>query len=278
MIERQHSFTNAKGLRIAYRAWLPNSTPRAIVLISHGLGEHSGRYQHVADALTAAGFVCYGIDHLGHGLSGGTRAYVPDGWLPVRDLAQLHDIVSAQRENLPAFVCAHSMGALIGLGFALRYPERLRGMVIIGAPLHSEFARPRWLVALCLWAAQYIPKVRLSPPVFPKVLTHDDELLQIWRDDPLVDKGMWRVGTSAALALMARDIRKDAHELKLPMLILHGEEDHLAPASGSRFLAESAESSDITLRVYPDLRHELVNETRRDEIIASIRDWLLARV
>ena len=177
----------------------------------------------------------------GHGLSGGTRAFVPDGWLSVDDLAQLHDIVSAHHDSLPAFV----LRAQHGRSDRTRIrPTLSRTLARHGHHRRSsaQRVRPSALAggACCLWAAQYIPKVRLSPPVFPKVLTHDDELLRIWRDDPLVDKGMWRVGTSAALALMARDIRKDAQELDLPLLILHGEEDHLAPASGSRFLAEKS--------------------------------------
>ena len=276
MIEHEGRFQNADGFSIAYRAWLPDTKPRAIVLISHGLSEHSGRYRHVAEALVTERFVCYGIDHRGHGLSEGRRAYVPDGWQLVADLAQLHDIVSARHDGCAVLLCGHSMGALIGLGFALRYPGRLRGMALIGAPVHSEFDKPRWLIALCLWAARYLPTMRFSPPGSPTVLTHDAAMLQAWREDPLVNKGMWRIGTSAALIQLARDIRENASQLELPLLLLHGGDDRLAPASGSQFLAAQASSADSTLRIYPELRHELVNEVGRDEIIATIRDWLLA--
>ncbi|MCY3781570.1 MAG: lysophospholipase [Chloroflexi bacterium] len=279
MIERENSFINADGVTIAYRVWLPEARGRrGIVFISHGLGEHSGRYRHVAEALTEVGFVCYGIDHLGHGLSGGARAYVPDGQLPVRDLDQLYHIVRAEFPDLPALLFAHSMGSLIGLGFELRYPGRLRGIAITGSPVHGEYAKPAWLVSLCLWAAQHIPKVRLSPPGSPAVLTADAEVLKEWLNDPLVDKGMWRVGTSAALVRLGREICQRAGKIKAPLLLLHGSADHLVPDSGSRFLAENVASADVTLKVYDGLRHELVNETERDEIIRAIRDWLLERV
>lgn len=278
MIEGQDSFENAKGIRIAYRVWLSESqNERGIVFISHGLGEHSGRYRHVAEALTQAGFVCYGIDHMGHGLSGGARAYVPDGQLPVRDLDRLYHLACAEFPNLPALLLGHSMGSLIGLGFELRYPGRLQGIALTGLPVHAEFAKPAWLVSLCLWAAQYIPKIRLSPPGSPAVLTHDADVLKEWLNDPLVDKGMWRVGTSAALALLGREICQRASEITAPLLLLHGSDDHLAPASGSSFLAENAGSADVTLKIYDGLRHELVNETERDAIISKIRDWMLER-
>ena len=276
MIERECRFESAGGLSIFYRKWLPDAgPPRGIVFISHGLGEHSGRYQHVAGALTEAGFVCYGIDHLGHGLSDGTRAYVPDGWLPVRDLDQLYHIARKDFPAPPALLFGHSMGSLIALGFELRFPGRLRGIALTGAATNVEDIHPPWLVSLCLWAAQYIPRLRLSPPTSLAVLTADAEVLRNWRDDPLVDKGMWRVGTSAALARLAREIRRRAGEIETPLLLLHGSDDHLVPASGSTFLAENTSAQDVTLKIYDGLRHELVNETERAAIIALIRDWLL---
>ena len=278
MIESQHRFINADGITIAYRRWLPDrQDARAIVIISHGLGEHGGRYQHVAAALTAAGFVCYGIDHLGHGFSGGTRAYVPDAGLLTRDLERLYRLVRADCPHLPALLFAHSMGSLAGLAFALDNPGQLRGLAITGLPLHGEHTKPAWLIRLCLWAARHIPKVRLSIPSLPWVLTADKDQLRAWRDDPLVDKGMWRIGTSAALLRICRALSQRAGEIDLPLLLLHGSDDHLVPASGSHFLAGTAGSADVTLKVYPGLRHELVNEAERDEIIATIRDWLLAR-
>ena len=233
MIESEDRFVNADSCTIVYRVWRPAEVARAIVFISHGLGEHSGRYRHVAEALTEVGFVCYGIDHIGHGLSNGTRAYVPDGWLPVRDLDQLYHIARLDFPDLPALLFAHSMGSLIGLGFELRYPGRLQGIAITGSPVHGEYEKPAWLVSLCLWAAQHIPKVRLSPPGSPAVLTADADIVKDWLTDPLVDKGMWRVGTSAALIRLCREICQHASEIKTPLLLLHGSDDHLVPASGS---------------------------------------------
>ncbi len=278
MIERQDRFVNANGIAIVYRVWQPAAEARGIVLVSHGLGEHSGRYRHVAAALTGAGFVCYGIDHIGHGLSEGMRAYVPDGWLPVRDMDQLYHMARADFPDLPVLLFGHSMGSLIGLAFELRNPGRLRGIALTGLPVHGEYDKPAWLISLCLWAAQYIPKLRLSPPGLPTVLTGDDEALRAWREDPLVDKGMWRVGTSAALIRLGREICQRAGEIETPLLLLHGSDDHLVPASGSAFLADEVSSDHVTLKIYDGLRHELVNETARDEIIGTIRDWLLLRL
>lgn len=279
MIEREHKLDGADGLPIIYREWLPDDGEAGgLVFILHGLSEHSGRYRHVAEALTAGGFACFGIDQRGHGKSGGARGYLPNPQLAVEDLGQLYRVARAKYTGSPAFAFAHSMGSLIGLAFALRYPGRLHGLVTCGTPLHGEFARPAWLVALCLKAAPYIPKLRLSPPGAPSVLTADQDMLRDWLADPLVDRGMWRVGTSAALIRLCREIRQAAASLQIPLLILHGTADRLAPATGSEFLASAVSSDDVTLNLYPGLRHELVNEVCRDEIIGDIRDWLAQRL
>ena len=278
MIEREFSFDGAGGLSIFYRQWLPDTgQTRGIVLILHGLGEHSGRYRHVAEALTSAGFTCYGIDHRGHGKSGGTRVYLPDPQLAVDDLGKLYRIAYAAFADQPVFAFGHSMGSLIGLGFALRYRGRLHGLVTSGTPLHAELARPAWLIDLCLRAAPYLPRLRLSPPGAPSVLTADAEMLREWKADPMVDRGMWRVGTSAALIQLCREIRQEAQSIETPLLIMHGSADQLVPAAGSEFLARAVRSDDVTLKLYTGLRHELVNEVRRDEIINEIRDWLVQR-
>ncbi len=278
MIEREHKFEGAQGLPIFYREWLPAAGDRrGIVFILHGLSEHSGRYRHLAQALTASGFACLGIDHRGHGNSGGARGYLPEPQLAVEDLSLLHCRAREQFADMPAFAFGHSMGSLIGLGFALRFPRLLTGLITCGTPLHSEFARPAWLVALCLKAAPYLPKLRLSPPSASSVLTSDALKLREWLADPLVDRGMWRVGTSAALIGLTREIRRNAAALEVPLLIMHGTADRLAPATGSEFLAAAVASADVSLKRYHNLRHELVNEVGRDQIIADIRAWLVQR-
>lgn len=278
MIEQEHVFQNANAVAIFYREWRPEAgAARGIALILHGLGEHSGRYRHVACALTAAGFHCYGIDQLGHGKSGGTRAYIPDLELAVEDLRQLYEIVTGQNHQLPVFLFGHSMGSLTGLQFALRYPARLSGIALSGVAVCAEESRPAWLIKLCLFAALYLPKLRLSPPGSPRALSQDPAMLEQWWHDPLIDKGMWRVGTSAALLLAARRIRQAARQLTLPILALHGSDDHLTPASGAFFLRQHVSSADVTVKIFEGMRHELVNEPCRDEVIQVLTGWLLER-
>jgi len=278
MIEREKRFRNAEGLAIFYREWLPEAGDiRGLVFILHGINEHSGRYRHVAAALTQAGLACYGIDHRGHGLSGGLRGYIPDLQLAVDDVEQWYRLVRAERPQQPPLIFAHSMGSLIGLGFVLRHPADLRGIALSGVAIHGERMAPAWLVALLLMVAKILPKCRLSPRGPADVLTRDEGKLREWRDDPLLEKRMWRIGTSAAMLRMARAICASVQSIRLPLLALHGGADQLTPASGAHFLAENAGASDVSVKIYPGLRHELVNEVERDEIIRFLRDWLLER-
>ena len=279
MIEIEHRFQNADGLAIFYREWLPESGPqRGIVLILHGINEHGGRYRHVAEALTDAGLACFANDHRGHGLSEGSRGHIPDLQLAVADVNQLYHLIRARHPLLPPLIFAHSMGSLIGLGFVLGQPEGLRGIALSGTAIHGERMASAWLVKLLLLAAKILPNARLSPRGPADVLTRDEGKLREWGEDPLVEKRMWRIGTSAALVRMGRHICASAHAIKTPLLALHGGADSLTPASGARFLAENAASADVTLKIYRGLRHEVVNEIERAEVIAELRDWLLERV
>ncbi|MCY4061096.1 MAG: lysophospholipase [Chloroflexi bacterium] len=279
MIEGEHRFENAAGISLYYREWLPETKrTRGVVFILHGINEHSGRYRHVAEALTDAGLACYAIDHRGHGLSGGRRGYIPDLRLAVADFESLYHLVRAEHRQQPLMIFAHSMGSLIGLGFVLRQPADLRGIALSGTAIHGEQLAPAPLVSLLQLAARITPRMRLSPRGPADVLTRDQGKLREWQEDALVEKRMWRIGTSAAMLQMARQICASVEAIKTPLLALHGGADRLTPASGARFLVENAASADARLKIYPELRHEIVNEIEREEVISDLRDWLLERV
>lgn len=277
MITNEHTFQNASGLSLFYHEWLPDgNTIRGVVFIVHGHGEHSGRYSHVAQALTDAGFACYGIDHMGHGKSQGDRVYIPDLALAVDDLRQLFEKITAQYPDKPVLMFGHSMGSLIALLFTVKYQSDLKGLVITGSAITGEELQPSWLISLAISAANVIPKVRLSPPSPADILSTDPDIALKWESDPLTWKGMWRIGTSAAMIKAGRSLREQIPSLTLPLLVMHGGADELTPKSGADYIQQHAQSDDITLKIYDGLRHEVVNEIGKEHIIAEIRDWLVA--
>ncbi len=277
MIENKHTFKNKDQTILFYHEWLPDDNSiRAVVFIAHGVGEHSGRYRHVAESFTQAGFACYGIDHRGHGKSDGTRVYFTDIGDVVDDFRQLFEIVHEQYPDKNMLIFGHSMGSLVSLEFTLRYQEDVKALALTGTAITGEEVQPNWLLALAQQAAKIIPTVRLSPPSSPTVLTTDTNEVMKFIADPLTDKGLWRIGTSVAMLEAGRAIRKRAHLLTLPILACHGGDDKLVPPTGATFLKEHVQSEDITTKIYPGLRHELVNEVGREEIIRDITDWLVA--
>jgi alpha-beta hydrolase superfamily lysophospholipase len=276
MITHEQTFENINHATRFYYEWLPDDgIINAIVFIVHGHGEHSGRYRHVAEVFTQAGFACYGIDHMGHGKSSGDRVYIPDMALAVADLRQLFEAITTQYPDKPVLMFGHSMGSLIALQFTLKYQSDLRGLVLTGTAITGEDLQPSWLVSVALMASKVIPKARLSPPLQADVLSTDPDAIIEWANDPHTWKKMWRIGTSAAMIQAGRDIRPQIPQLTLPLLIMHGGADELTPTSGATFIQEHANTDDITVKIYAGLRHELVNEICRAEIIDEITQWLL---
>jgi len=286
MITNEHTFQNNEGISLFYHEWLPdgddirglptNDDIRAIVFVVHGHGEHSGRYTHVAQSFTEAGFACYGIDHRGHGKSAGDRAYIPDMELAVADLRLLYDKITPQYPDKPVLIFGHSMGTLISLLFTLRYQSDVTALVLTGVAITGEESQPALLVSSLMFVASLMPKLTLSPPSSATVLSTDPDIIGQWENDPLNWHGMWRLGTSKAMILAGRTLRERIQELTLPLLVMHGGADELTPSSGATLIEQQAKSADITVKIYDGLRHELVNEVGKEDIIQDITDWLVA--
>lgn len=277
MKQNEHTFNNSENTPIFYHEWLPDSDSiRALVFIVHGYGEHSGRYRHVAEALTAEGFACYGLDHRGHGKSEGSRVFFTDLQHVVDDLLQFFNMIIARYSGKPIFMYGHSMGSLIALQFTLQNQSRLKGLVVTGTAITGDELQPNWLISLAHTVAKITPQLRATPSLPVSTLSSDEEQVAIYVADPLVDKKMWKVGTASAMLRACKSIREQIPKLTLPLLVMHGADDELTPPSGSRYIEDHASSTDKTVKILDGMRHELVNEVERDAIIREIADWLIA--
>lgn len=279
MLENRHTFANQDGLNIFYHEWLPDTGDNPdIVMIVHGHGEHSGRYRHVAESLTAAGLACYGIDHQGFGESGGLQGYLPDMQLAVHDIRQLVDRITAgiEREDRKrVLVFGHSMGTLIALLYTLQYQPDVKGLALSATAINGEDLQPSLVVALFSVLSSVIPKSYYVQRDSPAVLSTNPGIHDNWNNDPLTYKGQWRLGTSRAMLQAARDLKPRMSELRVPLYMIHGGADELAPASGATYIKDNAQSEDVTLTIYDGLRHELINEIGKDQIIQELTQWLV---
>jgi alpha-beta hydrolase superfamily lysophospholipase len=235
-----------------------NPAARYLALIAHGLGEHSRRYDHVADALVAHGAAVYAPDHYGHGRSEGERALVEDIETYVDDLHLVADRARAAHAGLALVLVGHSLGGMIATRYAQRYMSELAALVLSGPVIG---ANPAFAALLNM---DPLPEV----PLDPSWLSRDRAVGEAYAADELVYHGpLARVTLETIFA--AVDTIATGPRLDLPTLWLHGEEDPLVPYEVTRAAFASIRTVLVSEKSYPGAMHEIFNETNQDEVIAD---------
>ena len=268
-------FAGAGSAQIYWQAWLPSGHPRAVVVIAHGIGEHSARYGHVASRLTAAGFAAYALDHRGHGRSSGPRALIDRMDHAVADVDQFVTLAASRHVGRPVHLLGHSMGGAIALAHALRHQERLRGLV-----LSSAAASLAGAPASARLGAEVLGVVAPDAGIMeidPSLISRDQAVVRAYREDPLVYRGKFPARTVAEIAATIEGLAGRVPALRLPLLVMAGTGDRVVDPSGSRMVHDRAGSPDRTLRLYDGLYHELFNEPERRVVIGDVTAWLDAR-
>lgn len=262
------------GVELRTYRWPAAGTPRAHVLLVHGIAEHAGRYEHVAAQLAAAGIETHGYDQRGFGRSGGHRAYV-DRWSLYHDDLEdrLAEVRSAARGR-PVVLYGHSMGGLTALGYVLADPARpLPDLLVLSAPA-IDASVPAWKRRLADIVAVTVPRFALAN-TFPKGgLTSDAAVETAYLADPIaVHRTTARLGVSL---FREQDRVKAAlgriGPLPVPAYVVHGADDPIVPERASRTLDQRA---NVTRRVYPGLHHETHNEPGRAAVIDDTIAWIV---
>jgi acylglycerol lipase len=268
------SLKTADNLTLHTVAWLPETEPKAVVVIVHGYAEHIGRYPHVAEALVNAGYAVYGLDHRGHGKSEGLQAYFADFEDAVHDLRRYVEQVQAKHPGKKLFLYGHSMGSLIAMAYTLRHQNELAGLAISGCAINGDEIVPGLLIGLGQFVKSFAPTLPMIPGLPSSELSTDLSVGEAYDKDPMIYRGLWRVGMGIGLIIAGRKIRDQLGQFTLPLLIMHGEADKITPISGSRLTYERAKSTDKTLFTYPEMRHEVMNEREKEKPLGALVDWL----
>ncbi len=250
------------GGRLHVQVW-DRPEPSHLVAIAHGYGEHIGRYDHVAAALRRDGATVVGADHVGHGRSEGERALIADFEPVVEDLHLVIEAVRGDHPELPLVLLGHSMGGLVATRYAQRHGVELAGLVL-SAPLVGNPGTAGLL------ALEPLPVI----PIDPTVLSREEPVQRGYMEDPLVYHGGFRRATLAALAAALLDSALDSRRIRGPVLWQHGTADSLVPLEGSRRLIDLLSEAEVTTRHYPEARHEIFNETNRDEVLADTSHFI----
>jgi acylglycerol lipase len=267
----------ADAVGIFWQSWAADEGPaRGVVVIVHGFGEHSGRYEHVARRLVAEGYVTYALDHRGHGRSQGTRAVIDRLANAVSDIDQLVVLAGDAHPGLPVFMLGHSMGGLLAVQYALEHQDRLAGLVLSGALAALDAApAPARLIARMLSAVA--PRAGLIA-LDASLVSRDPQVVAAYRADPMVHHGKLPARTVAELIAAGQRFPELVAEIRVPSLIMYGSEDQLCPPSGSVMLGERIGAADITVIPYEGLYHEILNEPEQETVLRDMCGWLDAHV
>ncbi|GAA1490805.1 alpha/beta fold hydrolase [Brachybacterium sacelli] len=241
------------------RAW-DLADARWIAVLAHGYGEHVGRYAWVAARLRDAGAAVYAADHVGHGRSDGERVLIEDFEPVVADLDLVVGHARDQHPELPIVLIGHSLGGMIAARYTQVHPESLVATVLSGPVLGS------WAIVDELLALEEIPPT----PIDPAVLSRDPMVGSTYAEDDLVWHGDFKRPTLEAIQRSLRMITAAGTVGDHPLLYLHGEGDELVPLPASRAGLSALEGAATRVRTYPGARHEIFQETNRDEVLADV--------
>jgi len=257
------TLTRPDGTEIFWRHRPASSPLRAHLLLVHGMSEHSGRYERLFSHLAERGIECTGYDHRGHGRSGGEQGTVGDFADYLDDLKCMLERVRAEAPSgsdaKPVFMLAHSMGGLIATAYMLEREPKPDFLILSGpaiVPIMSPGDRS----------------------IDPTRLTRDPAEQELYLTDPLILRDRVQESLFVRLADGLALLPGRASSIDVPILLIHGDDDPLCSAEGARMYVEQTSSGDVTVRLYPGGRHELLNDINRDEVEQDIFDWIDSRL
>jgi alpha-beta hydrolase superfamily lysophospholipase len=265
----------ADGTNLRTLRWEPDAEPWAVAEIVHGLGEHGGRYDTVASALSAAGIDTWAYDHRGNGGSGGPRVYL-ERWSQLHDdlgerLAALRDL----HPGRPLILYAHSMGGLVGLGYVLSpTPRELPDLLVLSAPA-LEDDQPAWQRPMARLGVRVVPRLKIANGLPKGGLSRDPSVEARVAADPLsTNRSTVRWGFEAfAEQDRLRALLPTLQTMPIPTYVLHGSADPVVPVEASAVLEGKG---NVTRRVHDGLRHECHHEPEHEAVLAEVVRWIRA--
>jgi alpha-beta hydrolase superfamily lysophospholipase len=270
------TYTASDGDNLAVQDWHlpPGRQPRASVLVVHGLGEHAGRYDPLAQRLNAWGFAVRSYDQYGHGESGGVRGALPQPARLVEDLCDLADSMQRRHPGAPLVVLGHSMGGLVAASLVARGLCRVDALVLSSPALATRLnAVQKLLMAV---VPRLAPNLTVGNGLDPDFLTHDTEVVAAYRADPLVHDRI-----SGRLARFIQDeavpVLAQAPHWNVPTLLMYAGDDHIVDPAGSREFARLAPPAVVASRCFDGMWHEIFHEVDAEPVFDCLKQWLDAR-
>jgi alpha-beta hydrolase superfamily lysophospholipase len=272
----EETVTATDGLRLYLRRH-EHADARAEVLITHGFGEHSGRYGALTDHLVNHGYSVTAYDHRGHGLSDGLPGHVESFAEYDEDLARLIGSVRSRSQTKCLFLIGHSMGGLIALRYAAQKSGTLTGAVISAPLIEVAVPVPARKLMIARVGARMAPRMRLDNEINPSYLSRDPEVGRAYSTDPLVNRKVSPKWFAEATRAM-QEVAEWGPRITLPLLVMHGTDDRLASVDATKRMFDRLASADKELVIYPGFYHELFNEPEKQDVFDRVTEWLGKRI
>ena len=277
MEHQEGTFRGARDTEIYYQNWLLEGEPKAVLLIVHGLAEHSGRYMNVVNRLVPAGYAAYGLDHIGHGKTAGDRVYVERFSDYVETVKILFDLIREWHPDKPVFLIGHSMGGSIGAAYLLQYQEGLAGAVLSAPGVKVPDDITPLTITLGTLLSSILPKFGLIQ-LDANGVSKDPAVVEAYVNDPLVYTGKVTARLGSELIKTMQRVTGQAPKIALPVLILQGSADTMVDPGRAQLLFDKASSEDKTIKIYEGLYHEVFNEPEREQVLDDVQSWLEAHL
>ncbi len=258
---------------IFYQRWTVPS-PRGILVIAHGIGEHSGRYENIINKLDREKISVYALDHRGHGRSGGKRGHVGSFMELIYDLKVFMQLIQEENGSVPVILLGHSMGGVVACKYALHYPEDLSALVLSSPGLKVAMKPPAWKTGMANFLSKYMPGLTMATGLPVSGLSHDEYVVEAYENDPLVhDKISARFYTE--FTNTAEECMNRSLELRMPLLVFHGKDDPIVDYRGSETVFQNASSVGKELHIFDGFYHETMNETEKERVLEVVRKFIL---
>lgn len=265
------------GLDIFAQSWEPTILqPKAVVCLLHGLGEHTSRYAHVAEAFGKEGYVLFGADLRGHGRSGGARGHISSIEDFMQDIDELLAQARVRYPGLPIILYGHSIGGVQVLHYGLLRNPKVKGVIATSSALHTSVEQQKIKLMMVKALGSLTPNTVIASGLDPKSLSRDEKVVQAYINDPLVHDKI-SLGFGKVMIGVSSWTLAHAGEFSLPLLLLHGKADMIAFPSSSMEFAVSLKEK-CTLVLWDDAYHELHNEPEKNEVFKTMTIWMDARL
>lgn len=271
------TFVSGKFEQVYWQSWTPTETPRAVLLLVHGLAEHGGRYESFAEFFTTAGFAVYVLDHPGHGRSTGHRCHIDRFADFTKALDSCHALVKSAHPDAPIFLVGHSMGGLISAAYLIEKQSQFAAAVLSGPAIRAPQQPSRLALFVVRIVSRLMPRLGVLQ-LDSSGVSKDPEVVSNYDNDPLVFRGKVTARLAAELFSEMDKVEARAAEIRLPLLLLHGGSDSLTDVGGSKALYETVSSTDKKITVYEGLYHEIFNEPERIAVLTDMKAWLEAQL